>query len=210
MRIGRGRRGCPPSASSSLRPSPPASRRPASTGCDKGWAPEGVLPPSASTDGGTSSGLACRPFKRSARCTAARMEGMSGYFEASNPTHATASRRCLLRGIYNLPHWEAIAAAIPGNVRLRSFHRSGPGEARCTLGTRPATIIVGTSLGRFFNHKQVAFVSPITDAAWAALHPGTFPNIQGWMIWVGLRIREEMTLTGFSNAILLMGASSRS
>ena len=36
--------------------------------------------------------------------------------------HAAASRTD--------PHCEAIASAIPGNVRLRSFQRSGPGGMR--------------------------------------------------------------------------------
>lgn len=57
-------------------------------------------------------------------------------------------------------HCSAIAAAIPGNVRDRSFQRSGPGDARCTRAARPSTMLVGCKGGRFFNHKQVAFVSP--------------------------------------------------
>ena len=44
--------------------------------------------------------------------------GLSQGFE----DHAAASRTD--------PHCEAIASAIPGNVRLRSFQRSGPGGMR--------------------------------------------------------------------------------
>src|SRR5688572_22561115 len=33
------------------------------------------------------------------------------------------------------PHCSAIAFAIPGSVRDRSFQRSGPGLARCTLAS---------------------------------------------------------------------------
>ena len=44
--------------------------------------------------------------------------GLSQGFE----DHAAASRAD--------PHCEAIASAIPGNVRLRSFQRSGPGGMR--------------------------------------------------------------------------------
>ena len=58
------------------------------------------------------------------------------------------------------PHCSAIACAIPSNVRLRSFQRSGPGDAKWTRGVRPSTILVGCNGGRFSSHKHVAFVSP--------------------------------------------------
>lgn len=58
------------------------------------------------------------------------------------------------------PHCSAIAAAIPGKVRLRSFHLSALGGSFQTLPSRPPTTLLGTSLGRFFNQRQVAFVSP--------------------------------------------------
>ena len=41
---------------------------------------------------------------------------------AGESDHAAASK--------TEPHCEAIASAIPGNVRLRSFQRSGPGGMR--------------------------------------------------------------------------------
>lgn len=75
------------------------------------------------------------------------------------------------------PHCSAIAAAIPGMVRLRSFQRFDPGEALCTRAVRPETILVGFNGGRFLSHRQVAFVSPC-------------PNCHGWMIWLYFGIRS--------------------
>jgi hypothetical protein len=84
---------------------------------------------------------------------------------------------------------------MPWSVRLRSFQRSGPGDAKCTRGRRPSTMLVGLSLGRFLSQRHVALTSP-------------WPNCQGWMIWSGLRMRDEMMLIGFSRAIRGMAAPS--
>ena len=65
-----------------------------------------------------------------------------------------------------------------------------------TLATRPATMFVGSSFGSPLSHRQVALVSPC-------------PNCQGWMIWSGLRMRVEITLTGFSMQILGISACIR-
>ena len=43
---------------------------------------------------------------------------------------------------------------------LRRFHRSGDGGSLHTSPCLPFTTFVGSSRGRFCNHKQVAFVSP--------------------------------------------------
>jgi len=61
---------------------------------------------------------------------------------------------------YSIPHCSAIAFAIPSYVFDRIFHLSGDGGNRCTFGSLPSTILVGTSLGKPLSHKQVAFVSP--------------------------------------------------
>lgn len=64
------------------------------------------------------------------------------------------------------PHCKAIAEAIPEKVRLLCFHRSGEGGSFQIRFSRPLTIFVGRNFGRFFNHRQVVFVSP-------------WPNCQG-------------------------------
>lgn len=71
----------------------------------------------------------------------------------------SAERAGLWEG-HSVPHWSAMALAIPGKVRLRFFHRSGTGGSRWTLFILPSTIFVGVNFGRFFSHRQVAFVSP--------------------------------------------------
>lgn len=86
------------------------------------------------------------------------------------------------------PHCAAIASAIPGSVRERSFQRSGPGLAWWTRGIRPSTILVGWRWGSPLSHKQVALVSPC-------------PNCQGWMIWSGFLICVLIMPTGFSKAM---------
>lgn len=90
-------------------------------------------------------------------------------------------------------HCAAIASAIPCSVRLRFFQRSGDGGSRCTRAARPSTIFVGSSFGRPFSQRQVAFVSPC-------------PNCQGWIICVGFSIRVLITPIGFSRATQGIGA----
>src|SRR3990167_568779 len=82
---------------------------------------------------------------------------------------------------------------MPVKVLDLSRHLSGEGGIlwmRCSL---PSTMFVGCNLGKPFNHRQVAFVSPC-------------PNCQGWIICSGLRILDEIMLIGFSIAMRSMGA----
>ena len=60
----------------------------------------------------------------------------------------------------SFPHWSAIACAMPANVSLRSFQRSALGGILWMRCSRPSTMSVGLSNGRFLSHRLVAFVSP--------------------------------------------------
>lgn len=78
----------------------------------------------------------------------------------SQQTPLPVSRCCPLQSSSSCPHWSAIASAIPWNVWLRSFQRSGLGgifQMRCS---RPSTMSVGVNRGKPFSHRHVRFVSP--------------------------------------------------
>src|SRR5690242_19085211 len=57
-------------------------------------------------------------------------------------------------------------------------------------------MLTGGSNGSPFSHKHVALVSPV-------------PNIHGCTIWSGLRMAVLILPTGFSSAILGIGAPSK-
>jgi hypothetical protein len=81
-------------------------------------------------------------------------------------------------------HCPAMASAMPWNVWLRSFQRFALGgifQIRCS---RPSTMSVGVSRGKFLSHRQVRLVSPC-------------PNCHGCIVWSGLRICELMMKPGF-------------
>lgn len=85
-----------------------------------------------------------------------------------------------------------MASASPGYVRLRSFHRFGPGDVMCASdrAVDPSNVLVGTSGGRFFVQKQVRFFV-------------LSPNCHGWTVKFGLRFmcsRAYLCITGFSTA----------
>ena len=63
-------------------------------------------------------------------------------------------------------HCFAIASAMPGNVRLRSFHLSGPGGSFQLRCSRPCTMFVYCSFGRFLaKDKSFSFRHAQTDRA---------------------------------------------
>ena len=106
----------------------------------------------------------------------------------------------ILHGQSTSPHCSAIAAAMPGRVRLLSFQRLGPGGSFQILCSLPSTMLVGFNSGRFLSQRHVALVSPC-------------PNCQGWMIWSGPRptiSRAYLCMIGFSPAMCGIGSSIKS
>ena len=95
-------------------------------------------------------------------------------------------------GFHRVPHCEAMAAAIPGYVLDRSFHRSGPGLARWQSARASAAVIslVGCNGGISPRvQKQVRFFAGSPNCQGCTVKDG-FPQVAA----------AYLCITGFSTA----------
>ena len=100
---------------------------------------------------------------------------------------------------YTIDHWSAMAFAIQGKVFDLLFHQGihinslKVFQLEVVLKFPFHTIFVCFNSGRFFNHKQVVFCA-------------SSQNCQGCIIWSGFLHFVLIIHTGFSIAILSIGA----